>query len=73
MCQECVDTGRMTQDELDQRILAGDTNVMPMMDLPAEKIAEELTAMVLRGELTYLEAAMVAVEIGLERQAENRS
>jgi hypothetical protein len=33
MCQTCVDDGFMTQEQLDQRILNGDLNVMPLMDL----------------------------------------
>lgn len=38
MCMHCVDIGKMTLAEYDKAILAGDTTVMPLMDLEPEAV-----------------------------------
>jgi len=63
MCQMCVSEGRMTQEEMDQAILAGDMSVLPMFDLPREKAIEMIAEMCMglmgRGELSLLEATAI--------------
>jgi hypothetical protein len=43
MCQECVKDGRMTQAELDQRIAAGDRNVIPIDELTLQEFMVTLS------------------------------
>ncbi len=50
MCQFCVDKGIITQSELDNRILSGDTSVMPLMDLSPEQ-AEDTVIELMREDL----------------------
>lgn len=70
MCQECVKLGEMTQEQLDERMLAGDLSVFPLMDLPAETIADRLAQWVADGEITPEEAVFLAVYLGSIRSGE---
>jgi hypothetical protein len=45
MCKCCVDEGRMTQAELDERLAAGDVTVQAMADQSPEEFAKALDAM----------------------------
>lgn len=56
MCQECVTAGFLTQEQLDARILSGDTSVMPLMDLPLDQALRSLAVMVVRGDISMDEA-----------------
>lgn len=47
MCQGCVDKGLMTQQELDEEILSGNTDVMSLMDLPPALMAAVVTKLCL--------------------------
>ena len=70
MCQECVGRGEYTQEEYDNRILNGDTSVMPIIDLPMEDVIDFLSKCVVSGELSPAEAALHIMTITAYRSGE---
>lgn len=71
MCQHCVEVGRYTQEEYDQRILNGDTNVMPLMDMDIEK-AIDLVASLTADAILQGVSVSAALEVAQEMLDEIR-
>lgn len=65
MCQHCVTDGRITQDELDRRILSGDINIMPIMDL-SEEDAIKVSANLVHDLIVTGMDRQRAIECGVE-------
>lgn len=69
MCQHCIESGRMTQAEMDAAVLSGDNTVVPIMDLPVNLFLEaiaEVSAEAIAAGMPLAEARQVASGLVLE-------